>query len=452
VTLERARLGSGAAEPTERTLPAAVVALLLAAVGVVATLWRPLAPALGEVVTDLDAFAPEVLRTVEAFREPRYTAGVLRLTLELAVPLLVVWTGAGRRLVARVAGPAAHAPWRGGLVAAAIVLLSELATLPLDVWIGYVHDGHWGFRTAGPELWARDRAVALALSLGMAWLAGTVLLFAVRRWPRSWPWRLVTLGTALAAVLVLAYPLVVEPLFSTKAPLGEGPVRDEVEAVLAAAGEPDLAIAVSDASTRSTRVNAYVTGLGPTRQVVLYDTLLELPPEQVAVVVAHELAHRQHGDLPRGVLGTAAALIVPLLLLRGLLTSPGAAALVDARSPSDPRLVAVAVAFTALATLVAQPIGNWASRRVEAAADHRALALTDAPDVLVRTSRTFTVRDLSQPEPPGWAVFVWATHPPVGDRIRAAVQEAEARGLPLPTLQQLEELERDLRHPAIGSG
>lgn len=449
MTLERARLGTGAAHPPERTGPAAVVAVLLALAGLAVTLWRPLAPPLGAVVTELDDFAPRILRTVDAFREPRYVAGVLRLILELAVPLLLVWSRPGRRLVARMAGPSAHSPLRGGLVAGAVVLAAAVATLPLDVWIGFVHDGEWGFRTADLELWARDRAVALSLTVAVAWLAGAVLVWAVRRWPRSWPWRLVTLGTALAAVLVLVHPLVIEPLFSQRTPLAEGPIRDEIETVLAAAGEPGLPISVTDASTRSTRVNAYVTGLGPTRAVVLYDNILELPPDQVAVVVAHELAHREHRDLPRGVLLTATALLVPLLLLRGLWTSPGAAALVDARGPSDPRLVAVAAAFAALATLVGQPVGNWVSRRAEAAADHRAVTLTGEADVLVRTARTFTVRDLSQPEPPPWAVFLWATHPPVGDRIRATVQHARAEGLPLPALEDLREAERAIHHPAI---
>lgn len=452
MTLEQARLGSGTGRTADRSAPAATIALVLALVGLATSLWRPLAPPLGPVTTDLDDFAPAILRTVAAFREPRYIAGILRLTLELGVPLLVIWTRTGRRVVARVAGPSVHAPWRGGLVAAAIALATALATLPLDVWIGYVHDGAWGFRTADAALWSRDRAVALGISLVVAWLAGTLLVWAVRRWPRSWPWRLVTLGTVLGALLVLVHPLLIEPLFSERTPLADGPIRDEIETVLAAAGEPGLPIAVTDASTRSTRVNAYVTGLGPTRAVVLYDNLLELPPDQVAVVVAHEMAHREHADLPRGVLLTATALVVPLLLLRWLWTSPGAAALVDARGPADPRLVAVAVAFAALVTLVGQPVGNWVSRRAEAAADHRAVTLTGNADVLVRTARTFTVRDLSQPEPPSWAVFIWATHPTVGDRIRATVQEARTHGLPLASVEEFREAERALQHPAIPVG
>lgn len=449
MSLERARLGTGDVRPDERTAPAVVVALLLALAGLAASLWRPLAPALTTVVTDLDDFAPEVLRTVAAYREPRYVAAVLWLTLELAVPLLVVWTRAGRRTVSRIAGPAAHSAWRGGIVAAAVVLATALATLPLDIWIGYVQDGVWGFRTADAALWARDRAVALGLSLGGAWIAGAGLVWAIRRWPRSWPWRLTVVGTLLGALLVLVHPLLIEPLFSERTPLAPGPVRDGIEEVLVAAGEPGLPIDVTDASTRSTRVNAYVTGLGPTRAVVLHDTILELPADQVAVVVAHELAHRQHADLARGVLLTAPALLVSLLLLRVLWSSPGAARVVDARGPSDPRLVAVAVAFAALAGLVGQPVANLLSRRAEAAADHRAVTLTGGADVLVRTARTFTLRDLSSPEPPDWAVFLWASHPPVGDRIRAAVQEARRSGLPLPDVGELREDERDVRHPAI---
>lgn len=451
MTLERARLAPGTT-PSERIAVPVVVASLLALLGVAATLWRPLAPALTAVATDLDDFAPEVLRTVADYRRPRYAAALLWLALELAVPLLVVSTRSGRRLVARLAGPTAHAAWRGGLVAAAIVLVTALATLPLAVWIGFVQDGAWGFRTADAPLWARDRAVALALSLGGAFLAGAVLVWSVRRWPRSWPWRLVVLGTLLAAVLVLVHPLVIEPLFSERTPLPAGPVRDEIEDVLVAAGEAGLPISVADASTRSTRVNAYVTGLGPTRAVVLHDTILDLPPDQVAVVVAHELAHREHADLPRGVLLTAPALLVSLLVLRGLWGSSGAARLVDARGPCDPRLVAVAVAFAALAGLVGQPVGNLLSRRAEAAADHRAVTLTGRADVLVRTARTFTLRDLSQPEPPDWAVFLWASHPPVGDRIRAAVQEARRSGLPLPDVEELRDDEREVRHPAIPAG
>ncbi len=449
MTLDRTRLAPRRGYAHDRVAPAALLAVLLAVLGVAASVWRPLAPATGPVVTDLDRFAPAVLDAVAAYRGPRYLAGALRLAVSVAVPLLVVWTPIGRRLVRRLAGPREHAAGRAWLVAAVITALTSLFTAPLDVWTGYVQDGRWGFRTASLSLWARDRALEALLGAVLAGLAAAVVVWAVRRWPRSWHHRLVLIGTAAVAVLVMVFPLVVEPLFSTTVPLGEGPVRTEVEAVLDRAGEPGLPIVVSDASTRSTKVNAYVSGLGPTRQVVLYDTILELPPDQVGVVVAHELAHREHRDLARTTLLTAAGLLVSLWLLRIVWTSYAAADRVDARGPSDPRLVAVGLAFVAVANLVGQPVTNAVSRRAEAAADHRAVELTGEADLLVRTARTFTVRDLSPPDPPAWVVVLWGTHPTVGERIRAAVAQAQRAGDPLPTLEELRDAERDVRHPAI---
>jgi STE24 endopeptidase len=435
----------------ERIGAAAAVAVGLAAIGLAASIWRPLAPATGAVATELDEFAPEVLATVAAYRSPLYAAGLLHLVLTVAVPLLVLFTVTGRAWVRRLAGRRTDAIWRGGLVAAGVAILTGLVTLPLDVWIGYVHAGRWGFRAAGPLLWARDRALTVLIGALAVAVAAVVLLWAVRRWPRSWHWRLVTIGTVLAALVVMAYPLLVAPLFGSQTPLAAGPVRDEVESVLASAGEAGLPIVVEDASTRTTKVNAYVSGLGPTREVVLYDTILALPPDQVAVVVAHELAHREHRDLPRGVLLTAAALLVSLLLLRGLWTSPTVAAQVGARGPHDPRMAAFAVAFAAAVMLVGQPLGSALSRRAEAAADHRAIELTGEADLLMRTARTFVVRDLSQPDPPRWAMLLWATHPSADQRIRSAVAAARAQDLPLPPLAEVRADERGLRHPAIGS-
>lgn len=449
MTLERTRLAPGRGLTDERVGPAALLAVVLGVAGAVVTLWRPLAPALEQVSTELTRFAPEVLATVQEYREPRYAAGALRLAVSLAVPLFVAWAPPGRRLVRRLAGGRAQAAWRGGLVAATVTLLTALARLPLDVWIGYVQEGRWGFRTAPASLWARDWVLSVLLGMVVVAIAATVLLWAMGRWPRSWHWRLVTIGTLLAAVIVLAYPLVVEPLFGSKTPLGEGEIRDEIEAVLAAAGEDELEIVVSDASSRTTKVNAYVSGLGPTRQVVLYDTLLELPPEQIGFVVAHELAHRLHHDLARGTLLSATALLLTLLPLRLLVTSPGAASLAAARGPADPRLIAVALAFVALANLIGQPFGNLVSRRAETAADHRAVELTREAEHVIATSRGFVVRDLSHPDPPRWARLLWATHPTVDERIRAAVIAARRHGAELPTLAELEAAERDILHPAI---
>jgi STE24 endopeptidase len=430
----------------------ALTATLLAAAGLAASVWRPLAPSVGAVVTDLDAFDPAVLDAVVAYRSPKLLAAHLATVLGVAVPLAVVLSDRGRAVVRRLAGGAERSPMRAALVGAVISLAVSTTVLPLAAWSRVVHDGRWGFRTQTPLSWWRDW---LVVSTGR-WLAvavlSAVLVAAIARWPRSWPYRLTVLGTTLAALLVLAHPIVLQPVLLPTTAFPDGAHRAAIEPVLAAAGDPELSLVLGEASRRSTRVNALVTGLGPTTRIVVYDTLLELPPDQVATVVAHELAHHQHRDLPRGILLTATALLPSLLLLRRLGDHHRVAAGMRSRDPADPRLVPVVLALAAVLELVGQPAANLVSRRLEAAADLRAMELTSDPETQIRATRVFTVRDLSTPEPSRWVTVLYRTHPSVGERIRRAVELAERWELELPSRDELESSERDQRHPAADAG
>jgi STE24 endopeptidase len=448
VTLRQAHLGT---RRRERVLPWALAAATLAVVGLVGSLRRPFAPDLPASAPELDGFDAAVLVAVEAYRGPRYVVGITATLVALAVPLLVVTTHRGRRWVRGWAGGANHAPLRAARVALWIVILTSLATLPLAAWTRIVHDGRWGFRTQPVSGWVRDWLLVSAGSWVLTAVLAAVLFAAIRRWPRSWPFRLTVLGTALAAAFVLLHPLVIQPLLLPTSPLPPGEARDAIEEVLVRAGEPDVPLLVGEASRRTTRVNAAVVGLGPTERVVIHDTLLELPVEQVASVVAHELAHRQHADLVRGVLLGATGLLVALLVLRGLLAL-GIGRRLEPRGPTDPRLAAVVVAVVAVFELVGSPVANLVSRHVELAADARALELTGDPEPLLRTTRTFTVRDLAAPEPPRALHLYYGTHPSVGQRIRYVASWAQVHGVTLPTRAELEEAEASAAHDAVVGG
>jgi STE24 endopeptidase len=444
-------LGAPAPSLADRTALAAAAVLSL--VGAVALLSRPLAPDLAPVATDLDTFAPEVLAAVAAYTGPRYVGVLLATALDVCVPLLVLLSRPGRALVRWAAGPAPagglRRAGRGALVAVVVVGLARLAILPIAFALGFVQDGRWGFRTSSSTGWLADWAIAAGTPVLVAATAGAVVVTALHRWPRSWPHRLTVAGTVLAAGLVLLDPLVLQPLRLSTEPLPPGATRDAVAQVLERAGEPDLDVLVGDASRRTTRVNAFVTGLGPSRRVVLYDTLLELGPEEVAAVVAHELAHREQRDIPRGVLSTATGMWPTLLALRWLLDRRRVVALVAPRDGADPLLVAVVAAVAAVATLVGQPAVTWASRRAEAAADARALELSGAAGPPIATARTFVVRDLADPTPPTWFVWLAGTHPTAGARIRATVAYATELGLELPDLADLRDAERSRLHPEV---
>jgi STE24 endopeptidase len=434
----------------ERVVPWALLAVLLAGLGIVASVWRPLAPPIGAVDTDLATFGADVMTAVDAYRGPRYLVGATTTALGVVVPLLVVLTRRGRRLVGRVAGTATSSPWRGALVAVVVAVLTSLATLPLAAWARIVHDGRWGFRTQPWHGWVVDWVTVSAGTWATMGVLAVVILTAVRRWPRSWPYRLTVVGALLAAAVVTVHPLVLQPVLLPTAPLPEGETRDAAEELLTDMGAADLPLYVGEASARTTRVNALVVGLGPTERVVLYDTLLDLPEEQVRSVLAHELAHREHRDLLRGVLAAPTALLVGLVLLRAVAWSSASRRWMHARGPADPRLIAVVLATAAVLELAGTPVANLVSRRAEAAADHRALQVTGEPGLQIATSRAFTVRDLSAPRPPRWAQALYGTHPTIEDRIRAAVAFSDAGDLP--ELEELRDQEQDVAHRSVRDG
>jgi STE24 endopeptidase len=260
----------------------------------------------------------------------------------------------------------------------------------------------------------RTEAVTIvSTSLGLV-----VLLACARRWRRAWP----AVAGVLLAGLVLAgsfvYPLVVEPLFNSFTPLPDGPLRTQILRLAAREHVHVDDVLVADASRRTTTINAYVSGFGSTRRVVLYDTLVrDLPRDEALSVVAHELAHARHGDVVIGsVLGAAGALAGVGLL--GLAVS----ALGRRRSMGDPALVPLVLALVAVGTLLASPLQNAVSRQIETRADVDALRATHDPTAFESMQRELAVRALADPTPPAWSQFWFGSHPTALTRVAIARQ------------------------------
>ena len=386
---------------------------------------RPLAPDIGPALPAEQLFDAAYRARADAYRTPVELIGALALAVRVGVALLFAFTARGRRAVAAVVRRAGGRPGRGAALAVlTMVVVTDVVLSPLAFWLGYVHDGAFGLRTQGFGGWLRDWVVAHApVWAGVAVLAGVGFWLATRL-PRTWPAVGGLVAGGLGLVVAFAGPLVLEPLEFNLVPLAGGPVRTEVERVLTAAGIRTGDILVADASRRTTRQNAYVSGLGRTRRIVLYDTLVqERTPAEVGVVLGHEIGHRRNGDLWReGLLGVSGSVLTAYALwaLLRWRTRTGRQDTVG-----DPAAAGIVFAVVLVLVVASLPLQQLVSRRAEAAADVAALQITDAPDTMSRMQIALTRSNLGRPSPSTWVRILWASHPSPVQRLTLAARWRE---------------------------
>ena len=309
-------------------------------------------------------------------------------------------------------------------LAAGIAILVAVVELPLSVWR---HERAVDFdlstQSFGP--WLGDVGKATAVGAVYAAIAGLLAMALIRRFPRHWWAPGAALVVAAAAVTLYLQPVVVDPLFNRFEPLKRGALRSEVLQLADRAGVDVGEVYRVDASRRTNAINAYVGGLGHTKRVVLYDNLIEdFPPAQVRSVVAHELGHVKHHDLPHGLLWVALVAPAGTFLVQRLAERFAGDALDGSGKPGPSALPAVVLAF-ALVSFALTCAGNVLSRQVEARADAFALDLTREPGAFIELERSLATRNLGDPDPPRFFQDLFATHPTTLERIGYGVTFSE---------------------------
>jgi Zn-dependent protease with chaperone function len=310
-----------------------------------------------------------------------------------------------------------------------------------------------GLATQSWRDWARDVAKTSAIEVGLAAAAAPAGVALMRALPRWWWLPGAGLVVAGASGMTLLAPVVLEPLFNRYTPLPPGELRDDVLELARQAGVEVGEVYEVDASRRTTAANAYVTGLGPTKRVVLFDTLLSrFTRDETRLVVAHELAHVRHRDVPRGLallaLTAPAGMYAAAQITRRLVGSVSVRASTSAvgstsalaSTPSGDSTLLGAAPLPDASTLpalafslgvVGAAIGTVSgalSRRVESRADAFSLRLTDMPEPFVAFEQRIVKQNLSDPDPPRWLTRLLASHPPTVERIGIALAYARLRG------------------------
>jgi STE24 endopeptidase len=363
-------------------------------------------------------FSAQDVERARAYHRPLYLALLVDVVLAAALLALLARSPLGRWLYAplRSLSPPASA----AAYAALVMTFSSVVGMPLAFWRGWWRERRWGFSTQSARSWLSDRAKGLAVSIALGVAGWTATVSLARALPGWWS---LPAGVAFAlAVLFLSFvaPVVLEPLFNRFRPLDRAELAAELRALADRAGVPVRDVLVADASRRTTKVNAYVSGIGSTRRVVVFDTLLEAADEaEVRVVVAHELGHRRERHVAR----------LTLLAMAGAAAAVALLWVVLGTRIAQPQTLPNALLLLLGLELAALPAGAWFSRRLERVADRCSLELTEDPAAFARAHAGLARRNLSDLRPPRLAYLLLFSHPTPPERIAAGRAWAEARAV-----------------------
>jgi STE24 endopeptidase len=396
------------------TVVAAVAFVVLAAL-VVPWHWLP-----GQHVTAVPA--GEVFSPAE-IAKGEHVSGLLRhlawanLAVSLLVAGLLGFTRWGSALVGRLPGPWSVKVVLGCL---AVSIVAAVAAVPL-AWRAQRVELSEGLSHQAWDSWTVDRVVSLGVTWGFTSVALLVVVALARLAPRTWPAWGALAAASLAMLGSFVYPVVVEPLFNNFTPMKAGPMRSDILDLAKAENVHVDDVLVADASRRTTTLNAYVSGFGSTRRVVVYDTLLTgLPPAQTEMIVAHELGHAKHQDVLTGTVLGALGSALGMGLLGLLLGRRGLLRRADADGLGDPRVIPLLLALAVVGSLLASPVQSTISRAIEARADRTALEATGDPETFISMQKQLALRSLSDATPPAWSQFWFGSHPTVLQRIAMA--------------------------------
>ena len=310
--------------------------------------------------------------------------------------------------------------WSMGAFLFATGLALAVTSLPLD-WYGQFRlEQRFGFNTSTQKLWWLDRlkGLLLAILLGYPLL---VLVLKLVEWTGGlwwlWAWAAL-LGFQL--LLVVLAPVLIMPLFNKFTPLPEGTLRNRLVALASRTAFRARSIQVMDGSKRSRHSNAFFTGFGGFRKIVLFDTLVQqLHEPELESVLAHEIGHFKKKHIPKILLVSALSSLAGFFVLSVLAKTPW---FYRAFGFEPGTIAAALLLFGLLSSLVTfwfSPVAHWWSRRYEYQADHFAAAVMNEADSLIHALRKLNEKNLSNLTPhPIYSAFYYS-HPTLLEREKA---------------------------------
>jgi len=360
-----------------------------------------------------EAHCPEalagVLDAAEYSKSVRYALAKGRLSLvassfDAAVLLALLVSGALPWWWARADALAPSAAWSGALSIVLAMGLLWVVGLPLSWWAQFHLEERFGFNRSTPALWAVDHAKFALLGLGIGFPAAWAVL-ALAGWAGLswWVWGFALLF-GLELLMVVAFPKLILPLFNRLSPLPDG-----------------------DRSKRSGHSNAFFTGFGRFRRIVLLDTLIaQLSPAELEAVLAHEIGHYKCGHVPKALALSALLQFGGFALVAWLMRTHWIAAAFGLPEGALAPVLLLMALFGGVVTFWFVPFGSWLSRRHEFQADAFARKVIGSSEPMVGALRTLSRRNLSNLTPHPLYSAVFYSHPTLSERERALRSEPQS--------------------------
>ncbi len=304
-----------------------------------------------------------------------------------------------------------------------VVVLTSLLSLPASLYRTFVIEQRFGFNKMTPAMFAGDllRSALLGTVLGLPLLAAVLWLMGAMGdlwWLYAWG-----VWVAFNLLVLAVYPTFIAPLFNTFSPLEDTALEARVKTLLARCGFETKGLFVMDGSKRSSHGNAYFTGLGRSKRIVFFDTLLaRLTPEEIEAVLAHELGHFKLRHVAKRIAWIFAASLVFLALLAWLAAQPWFYTALGADRQSTAMALLLFFIVLPSFTFLLSPLFSWYSRQHEFQADHYATRHARASDLAQALVKLYKDNAATLTPDPVHSMF-YDSHPPAAIRI-ARLQSA----------------------------
>jgi len=301
-------------------------------------------------------------------------------------------------------------------------LLLTLASLPTDLYSTFGLEARFGFNKTTVRLYVTDRLKGLILGLVIGVPFLWVILWLMDVMGAYWWLWAFGFMTAFQLVMIVIFPALIAPWFNKFEPLKDGEFRERILALASQLGFQTSGIFTMDGSKRSAHSNAYFTGIGKAKRIVLFDTLIEqMTMEQGLAVLAHEMGHYKMKHIRRMLLVQTVFLFVGLYLLSWLLNAPWFFSAFGLTPSNHAALVLFSI-VSGPATFYLGPLMNRLSRHHEYEADRFAAKTLGEGKPMEEALINLTVKNLSNLNPHPWYSAYHYSHPTPAERISAIRQ------------------------------